>query len=89
MLYNVPRMGDAAGFVHADNGTLECQLVDLVNHYVATVTKERLEADMKAANFDHYQNVGERIVFPDSPNTTISHAGEAPPSQVSSARVGL
>jgi hypothetical protein len=35
-----------------------------VEEYLATVTKEQLEADMKASDFDKWNGIGELIVIP-------------------------
>jgi hypothetical protein len=41
-------------------------LLKTVTDYFATVTPAQLEADMKAADFDHWNSVGEDIVDPES-----------------------
>ncbi len=50
MRYNVPRLGPDGGFVHAHTYALECQLLDLVRHYIETATPEQVREDLAKAN---------------------------------------
>lgn len=72
MRYNVPRLGPGGGYVHADTGRLDCELVALVDRYIATATPEQIKADMNAADFDLYNGIGERIDL--SPNAEMCNA---------------
>ncbi len=50
MRYNVPRLGPDGGFVHAATYKLDCELLDLVRHYLATSTPEQVLEDFRKAN---------------------------------------